>query len=606
MTLNLSPYGPSGAAPGGFRGFQPLPSGGNVAPATDANAGAGGAAPAPTDPFNGPGSMSIDVTNPEQATQQVATQTSDTLRGLREWLFGSDQPNPATGQHTGILGDIPVVGDIGRGATNVLGAVGRPVLDALGGVTSLIGGTLERIPDPAANHAALVAAFESIPDSSPAKKLALRQMADDKGLFGTDILSPQDHFMSQAVVAYQTEKEGTAAPDLFQGLVRPAASLADLVTNLFTGTFGVGERVVERAVAGTGKSLTSDRSRAGEIYAVGSGQLSGFGTVWGTSDRVLTPLEQLVYENMSTGIWTENQANDFLASHGAGFAHNPALEVAATALLDPVNLVTFGGGALAKLGSTGARILDVLDAAKAELTAAKAVDVGLMSTEQAAAHAEQIAALEKSVQTFSEGGIKSGSAAETVAKRDILGKMATLSASGDIARGFGEFYRNAGLIGKVAKAVRTIVDPMHALGANPKAEQAIMEGSTQVAQAFANAYGPTHYTAVITNLGLDAGGQTMVDLFTEGHAIMAGNALRRVVGRAYLAAQVLGQRVEQLAAEHDVFKPLSDALQQVKRSALTQLEEEATRHIIYQWGPDAVNNLAQRAEKLWGMHTAEE
>jgi hypothetical protein len=583
VALYDSPYGSTSSDGSGRSGFwNQTPSGGNVVHSTDT----GDASAPASDPFNGPGSIDFDVTDPQTAVDKASTESEGVAAGLKAALFGTDQPD-ADGHHGGLLGDLPGVGAGTRFVSEVAANVAAAPVGVISGGVDTVGGALERIPF-GGDREKLQRQFDEIPDGSEEKNAALAAIEQDPA--GSGPLSARDHYMATAIQKYNEAHNGEHnSPDLWNGSFRPAASLSELVTNMF-GLLGAGARGTERLVAGAGRPGDNGMNQLQMIMAVGDGH-AGF-----TQDsKGLTAIEQQVYDKYSSGEWSETQALDFMAAHGAGHSHDKRLEIAGSVALDPINVASLGAGALAKFGKAGGVLLAMQKEATAALDAERALGAG--------ADAEKIAQLEYAVQETAKG-IRSGSrGAESVASRDILGKIATQKWTGDIARKYGEFYTTAlahdSSLGRIAKAARTVIDPLHMWGGgDAKAEAAIEEGSREVTHAIVRSHGEFTHTDVMHHIGeVEGVGQDMLDQYENGLAVYAGNVLRRVTHRNYRAAQMLGGRGKNLPPVLDALK---DAMSEVKQRTLKQLDEEAQRFIQRRWTPDDVDNLADRASILWG------
>lgn len=551
--------------------------------------------PTPTDPtsdpFRGPGSLDFDPTNPAVSAQELAKESGDVFTGFKAWMFGSDKPDKF-GKHGGLLnvGDALLVGDALRFGSEVVANV---VGGVVGGVTGAVGGVLERIPATGSKitRPALQSAFDALPDKSKSKQDAIAAMEKDQGLFGTGILSADDHLMAKAIADFEKEKIDSNT-SLYGGLFVYSASIADTMTNLF-GAMGAGTRVVERGAAGWTRA--SGMNQLEMIMAVGGGQ-----AVWTQDDQHLTDVEQVVYDNYKSGKWSPEVAMDYMASHGAGFSHDKRLQVLSEIFLDPLNAATFGAGALAKFGKTGVELVNLLKNAREGLQAAKA-ELAVASLGEKAAAIEKVTQFDQLVLSAQEG-IRSGLRGENVATRDVLGKIATQKWTGDLARKYGEVYQAMGAtsVGKMAKITRTIIDPLHAWGSSPRALAALDEGSRQVTEAVVSVHGEfTHIDNIQALHGL-AGGEDFKNLYEQGLAVYAANTLRRVVGRSYRAAQMLGGRSEQLLGEGSVLRPIADAMKNVQKRALVQLEEEANKYVRTTWNEADIDNLAGRLADLWG------
>lgn len=572
-------------------------SGGGSQPGDPYSGGTGrvaGAGPTPPsgqpagDPFNGPGSIDFNLTDPSAAVQQAQQTSTDMFTGLKAFLFGTDQPD-SQGKHGGVIGDIAGVGDVARFGSEVVANVGG---GALGHAADAVGGALERIPtglvsgvvSNAAGGQSLQQQFDALPDS-PEKQAALKQMESDKGLFGTGLLSGREAYMSKAIQAQQ-ETDAAKSPDLWTGMFRPSATLADTVANLF-GLLGVSQRATERAIAGAGRAGNGGMNQLQMVMAVGDGN-----AVWTADDPGLTPVEQMAYDSVKSGKWSDSQALDFLASHGAGLNHSKALEIAGSMAADPLNVATLGAGALAKFGETGFALTKTLESAQAGLKAA-----------QAAGDVEKVAQYTKAIEVAQQG-IKTGAAGEGIADRNLLGQLAKRQWTGDVARRYGAMYGSleGTDIGKVFKIARTVIDPLHAVSITPKGSAAIEEGSRDVTQAVVAAHGELSHIDAINKLRALPGGDQIADLYNNGLAIYSGNVFRRVSGRQFRAVQMMMTDKGERLIDTLPFESLKAATTSLKRNALTQLTEEAQKFVKGEkaaWTAEDDANLAKRMETLW-------
>lgn len=599
-------YGGSGGASGGS-GSMPkggYTGGGPVGPAytPPPRGSVPGAKPA-TDPFNGPGAIDFNLMQPGQSLQEGVDTSKDVFTGLKAFLFGND----VTGEGGLPILGAPVIGDVGRFASEVVANAGGAVL----GIPGAVMGGLERIQNPFATDeqmAEMVRQFEALPDESLAKAAALERIEADKGLFESGQFSAHAHYMAEALQRYEQEEAVRDNPDLWAGSFRPTASLMDAVTNLF-GVLSVAAKPVARAWAGLGTPGQEGRNRVEMIMAVGDGHahfsedkgIAGTGLLAGDPTTGLNAVEQVVYDMVSKGAWDQSDAQNYLASRGAAFSHSAAANIAGEVALDPLNLATVGAGSIAKIGSTGAKMVKALEESKALLNAARSA-----AAQGEVGAAEKVIELTKAVDQL-EAGVRTGAKAASTGSRDVLGRIAGTDTSGKAFRAAGRLY--GGLegthFGKAAKITRTVIDPLHAVGANPKAAAALDAGSRDVTRAIALAHGELNHIAN-TRLLTENLTPQVADQYLQGLAIYSGNALRRVAGRSYRATQMMmSDKGESLMARD--WGPLSavkDALGGLKKDALVQLEEEVGQFIKVVWSADDDANLAKRMETLWGGRNA--
>jgi hypothetical protein len=69
-------------------------------------------------------------------------------------------------------------------------------------------------------------------------------------------------------------------------------------------------------------------------------------------------VERKAAEAFKTGEWTEEHANDYIVSHGSSITRNPIGQIAGSVLTDPLTYATIGAGSIAKAGKVGADVLE--------------------------------------------------------------------------------------------------------------------------------------------------------------------------------------------------------------------------------------------------------
>jgi hypothetical protein len=77
----------------------------------------------------------------------------------------------------------------------------------------------------------------------------------------------------------------------------------------------------------------------------------------------LNDVEKVVVQKMGDGSWTKDQALDFMTGRYDVLSHNEALNVAGSFATDPTVIASLGAAGLARIGATGARITSALNAA---------------------------------------------------------------------------------------------------------------------------------------------------------------------------------------------------------------------------------------------------
>lgn len=545
------------------------------------------------DPLGGPGSITGDITDPLKTAESLASESLSVADGVRRVLFGTSVED-LRGKHNGVFGDIPIVGDVGRAVGDVNAAIGNFAMSVPGHVADAVGGALEHVSGGV--DTGLEAKFNAIGDQAIKDEALAAIEADshgDKGMF-----TAAAHYMSRAIEQWE-EENGKSKPNLWDNIFVENTSLADTFTNMF-GVLGATQRGAERLWAGLDTPGQGDMNRLEVIMAVGDGRIAfnedkgvlGTGLLAG-GGAGLNEVEQLVYTKVNAGEWSETEALDYLASHGAGLSHAASMEVLGSLAVDPLNAASLGAGALAKAGVTGVRLLRVERAAQEMLEAAStAGDVNKINEA-------------KSLLDIAQSGLRSG---DDVGRLNALGKVATTKWSGDTLRKFGVVYEAMSdtSVGKIAKATRTIIDPFHLWGDSPRLDKVIREGSVEVARIAARTHGEANHGAVIYMLGASpAIGKSLVDDFEAGIAITLANDLRRVASRRYQAVQAWRGTLRELRADPTI-KGVRDAMKNVTKEVITRVEEEVTSFIKYDWTDDDLVNLAERATAMFDGRTKDE
>ncbi|HET7070158.1 MAG TPA: hypothetical protein VFI40_04995, partial [Nocardioides sp.] len=234
----------------------------------------------------------------------------------------------------GIVGGVPILGDLGRFAGD------NPLVSTLykvpGVAADIVGGAAEHVT---LGWQDLSPQYDALPDT-------YKERFDPQIAQNPDIAN---HLRYQALVAYKQDQQ-LDHPTLNPTIDIPRGSLADTVGWFFGDVLGSGQKLVERGIAGV-SGRQGPGTQLDKIMAVGAGH-----AVWTSDDPGLTPVERVVYDKYGSGEWTANEALDFLANNGAGLSHNKALEIAGTFATDPTVVGSLGAGALAKLGLTGATL----------------------------------------------------------------------------------------------------------------------------------------------------------------------------------------------------------------------------------------------------------
>lgn len=544
------------------------------------------------DPLRGVGSIEGNITDPAGTAQQAAQETTDVLAGLKSFLFGVHDTT-VTGSHGGVLGDVPIVGNIGRAATDVVSAGVGGAGEWLGTGLHGLGGALEHVSFGVSED--LQTQFNMIPDTFEAKREALAKIESDGNNYG--LLGAAGHYMADAIKRYREDlRQRELKPDLTENLFMENASLADTVSNLF-GVFGWTQRLAERGWAGMAIPGEGNRNRLQRIIDVGDGKdefqedkgILGTGLLAG-GGKGLNSVEQQVYDMYKGGLWNETEALDFLASHGAGISHAASMQVLGTIAIDPLNIASFGALGIAKLGHAGVALVRMERLGQEMLKVAKTAD--------------EAAQANKIIQT-ARGGIQS---ADSVRAYNVLGQIAKMKTTGNITKSFGAFYEAMAVShwGKVAKGARTIIDPLHLWGDLPKVRKAVDVGSLAVSETMAKTHGAANYGKLGWMLGaLPGAGETALDEFHRGLSVYSANVFTRIASRRYQAVQAWRGTLRELRNDPTT-KGIKQALLNATENTLVRMEEEVERFIKRDWTDDDLANLAMRAERFIGGGMSED
>lgn len=523
----------------------------------------------PATPSSSPGVFSIDVTTPSglgASLQKDATQTTNLVDGLRNFLFGTPPPKGGANR-----GGVPVISDIGRavGSVPILGqAVGAAgnvaggVGDTLKNAGDIVGGALEHIPSLPSDTNKLNDQFDQMPDS-PSKRATQEQIAANPGI--------AEHLKYAAVKQFMMENQ-VNNPQLAPELAAASGSIADSFDQLFTG-LGLTARPFQRLVAGTGK-LSSGMNRLQEIDAMEQGGVykgALFGIASGQAS--VTPIEDIAYQKWKSGAWTVNQALDFLTASGA-VSHDTGLSVASQFALDPQVWGSLGAAGLAKMGATGLRLVAADNALISE--GGKGFNV-----------LRQVGASEK-VSGFVRWLGKNPYAA--LQKTDETG--AVLGRSG---------------LGQTAKTIRYIIDPLHALGGS----KAIGEGQLDLSAEITSRM--VHETYGVNNVGgvlrdASALNPGLPDALNQAVATYSTNIARAMLLDKHVAGQVAEEMAHTLTGvQPEDVKALTDALAHAApQDYPTLIKESLVRVAKTNFTTEEDANLAERMASMFGYQNAED
>jgi polyhydroxyalkanoate synthesis regulator phasin len=289
-----------------------------------------------------PGGFGVDVTSPEAfvtSMQQNNTEADDFISGLGAALFG---------KKGGIVGGVPVLGDLGRFVGD--NPLSRFAYELPGHAADVVGGALEHV---SAGYEDLTPRYDALPEE-------YKTRFDPQIAKNPDIAN---HLRYRALVAYAQDQQ-LLNPQLNPTLNIPRGSLADTVGWAVGDFLGQWQQDVERGIAGAGRPGSGGLNQLEQIVAVGSGKAA-----WSSGDTGLNSVEHIVYDKYTSGDWSADQALNFLAYTHQGLSHNKALEIAGQFATDPTVVGSFGAGALAKLGLSGASLVAREGASGAKLLA---------------------------------------------------------------------------------------------------------------------------------------------------------------------------------------------------------------------------------------------
>jgi hypothetical protein len=558
-----------------------------------------------------PGTYSVEPFNPGQSAAQALQESEGGLAGLKNALFGVSTPD-ATGHHGGVLGDIPLVGDATRfasettaNALNTAGFAGKSALDA-------VGGALEHIDMPGEGKT-IEAKFNAMPDS-PEKQAALEQIAKDPGA--------QHHFMAHAMADYNKAQraEGNfadGAPDFTTNAWRDWGSAAEAVDNLI-GTLGLLPRLAERPFSGMSTPGQDGMNRLQAIMAVGSGQtnfnedkgLLGTGVLAGEQTHGgLNHIEAIVYNKVSTHEWTDSQALDFLTANSSGYSHSTIANVAGEVALDPMNLATLGAASITKVGTLGARLAEATakgeEAVKIAETALDAAKVS-GSAEEIATATAKVAEEQKALQ-ITNAAYKAGG---DVSRVNVLGHAARSEKATNLVRNIYKTYEPLQQlhVDKALKIARATVDPLGALSlGNPFRRQMMDLLSDDATKTVIGGYGDVAHASLVHDLAdaTDGAATPLADMFSEDLGTYAGNLTRRVIAREQRDSAVAGKTVGRLMKE-DINTVIAGLGTKVPRSYEEAVLREASKFRIRTWDETALKNLASRLADNYGIKSVEE
>lgn len=510
----------------------------------------------PTEPpKSDPGALGVNVSTPQGAVTSIgesAFALDQMITGVGDALFGRDK---------GLVGGIPVIGDIGRFIGD------NPISSTLykipGAAAEVISTGLEHVT--IGEPQWLKAEYANLPPE--AKAAAEASITQDPGASG--------HYMYQAVRDYRMAQQ-EINPELNPTLDLQAGSLADVLTRIFDFPLQ-GSTAAGRLIA-TIPKVSSGMTRLQEIAAIAAGGVSTgvLGTGIAKGSEGLTDVEARALEMFATGKWTEDQANDYIATAGEAFSHDPAMNVAGSLAFDPTLAPSLGAAALERFGVAGLRLSEL------------------------AAGVERVAAAGGEVSDLAKGQLllrQPGSSGVL----NWMGKLAEREDISRIAQSYGEnvYSKLQGTtVGRVAKVTRTIIDPLHALGPSDKTARLLDLASNETAVAATAQYGMRNTSKVIELLHADG----LADSFANNFATYAGNVLRQIVADQFRAAAIAKGVAGNIARVKTIPGDVVDTLMtNVPRSYLDMVKRQTAGVRKLLWDDAARLNLGERMAAVYGV-----
>lgn len=514
-----------------------------------------------TDTGATPGTFNFPVNDPGATVGAMAANAGEAgnfLDGMSKAIFGTDKHTFLQGLfgegNGSLLGGVPVIGDAARFAGGIPGGVG----DTLKNVADVAGGAFEHMGTPGnASAQEMQDAYDKLPPDIKAefdKQIELRP----------DI---KPHIQTLALRA-KAEQDQETNPKLDPFDSVPRATLADTLGYML-GTWlpkATGATHLQRGIGGIG----SASDRVDQIIAIGNG---GAPTGILGGDPTLDPTEQTVFEKITAGEWTKNQALDFLYARGEVLSRDKGVNIVGSMLLDPSVLASAGLAEVAKAGTFAAAVV------KAEQGASEALHIGgafrrtnvLAKGAQAAANTER------------------GHELITLLGKTYLGLEGTT-------------------MGKAAKVTRTLIDPLHALGEHRvAAEQNIDLLGVVAPRAYVEAYGDIAYNQVAHYASSASADGAMLDMIAEDLSTVSGNVARDTVLELHQDAMLASvDTARELATGPAPRSIVLDLLDKAPLDIASMIKQKviSVRQLV--WDEAADRNLAERLASMYGVKTVED
>lgn len=479
--------------------------------------------------------MSLNVTTPialEESTQKSIQSAAETFRGLGATLYGPGSllegtPLGAVWKQasTGELSTFDQALGAVAAATNPAGALGLTlgVLDKLG--------TQVSSPGSQANQR-VEQLFAELP-ASVEKEALLSEVATKS--YGEQMSAKYQYLREQARIANQTAETPALNPGVLEV---PPPTLSDAVKFLLVDTIPLVTKPIEAEAAGVKRGTTGadQMTRLEEIAAYERGE---FEEGFFTGPEAVTPMERIALDNFRSGFWSEQEANRYLASADAGFAHDPGIEMVSQIASDPT--------VWASLGAAG----------------------------------------------VAGGGARAALTAET---RAALGK-----APGWVGR-YGAFYSAdagiAGAVGKSAKVARYVIDPLHGIGGHANRPDPYVDAYARIAGGqMARVHGELAYRQAL-DFGTELGhGSQLLQDIAAFEGIQARATVLEMQRSAHNQFDRLWEMMNPDFTPASVVDPLTSKAPLQKTG--DAMAARMGRYRIVKW-TDAENEmLARRVEQLY-------
>lgn len=605
----------------------------DVASVYHPTASGGGSGEAGNEPVTTPGVISINPLDPVGSVNAANDPITGLLSGLKDSLFGTSLPSP-TGQHGGLLGDVPGVGAVARAGSEAVSNAGGAFFGAgsglVGHAQDAVGGALERIPAGGATEQALkeqyqkpeLQAWLDEKNQADPTKTNREVYSGDKGLFDTGLFANEAHMQSAAIRDFAKAQQVKNPNGFNPGAWTTPGSLADAMTLVLDDGFGTLAGGAQRALGGMKNAQGNDRLDVAIAIAHGGVDKGLLGTGFLAAGGI-TPTEQLAVQKFEGGEWTRDQALDFLASSGSSMSRDPLVQAAGSVIIDPLNVATFGAAGVAKAGLKGAETLatvekagQIMKQAEEALAVAQEAANGAKSAraikstgkalEAAQAAFDEAKAAKESLDVYHAANLPRGA---NVLGRAVEGSGNVQKMLVSVGKGYGALEGT--MLGRAAKVTRTIIDPLHAIDLHmPSNARNVDLMSDALTKSLSNTLGDNHYVANIHHMsGLDKTGQ-VIDAYMRDLATAMANRGREGLLQMHQAAAVMQGAGGKLAGAEGAGlrdAAIEAAATSVKEKDLLKwLRYDATANILERnWSEAAHADLAQALEANYHVPAAD-